>query len=721
MNRVDTGFTAMNRKNALAQLALQQDIPANAHVILRLLGCFDNGVPDNGKLAGVIIRDPVLSWKILRLASLCNPAPDDTRGCVHQAAALIGSEMVYQLAARESLNAMLPRRTVVGDDQADDFWRHSLRCAFISELIASEVGFHEPADAYLAGLLHEIGKWILLFHFPGHYQAAFKAGRSIRSALSCEEEMQRFGIDHAALGARLLEHVPLLLPIADAVRFHHFPTHRIMSAFPLVKITHIAGRLGTSENAPSAETLAAVQTVFAFDEALVDEIVTAATVRLEDLMQSFGVPQTRGEAPRPVSGPADDIRWRLNTKTQHLFLGSGLGRSLLQTFDQREILRLTRQHVQMLCGIDAIRFFLYDQSKDVLTGYDLGDGRADGGWRHLEIPVDLADCLPVAALRTGKPLDSFSDPPSSQPAVIDEQLIRRIGAEGMACIPMRAVCEKKIGCILMGIDRQQAAMLKKRLPLVQSLAGLTADALVHAGSEPSSSTGRLEPVADIQLHIRKAVHEINTPLSIVKNYLRALENKAAEHDGFQRDIRAIDAEINRIGRLLQALAGGNDPPRGPEDRIDPNALLSHLAELVRKNLPPDKDIQFHLALDSTLTAMKTRGDPLKQVILNLINNAVEALPTGGNVYLKSRLIPRNAHETEKMQIIVQDDGPGLPATMKDRLFKPSVTTKKGHQGLGLSIASELMKQLNGTISCESRKDAGTWFFIELPAGRASWP
>ena len=129
-------------------------------------------------------------------------------------------------------------------------------------------------------------------------------------------------------------------------------------------------------------------------------------------------------------------------------------------------------------------------------------------------------------------------------------------------------------------------------------------------------------------------------------------------------------------------------------------------------------MQIHLDLDESLPTVMLDGDLIRQIILNLLKNAVEAMPQGGNITIKT--IGRNGSNgnidptgASEAQIIISDDGPGIPDEIKAGLFQPFSTSKEGHEGLGLSIVDNLVKQLNGSITCESQS-TGTRFAIGLP-------
>jgi signal transduction histidine kinase len=114
-------------------------------------------------------------------------------------------------------------------------------------------------------------------------------------------------------------------------------------------------------------------------------------------------------------------------------------------------------------------------------------------------------------------------------------------------------------------------------------------------------------------------------------------------------------------------------------------------------------------------------DSLKQILINLMKNASEAMTKGGNLYLKTRHRGTPQEEIESrgfVEVTVGDDGPGIPDKMKKRIFEPFVSSKGGgHSGLGLSIVLNLIKGLNGSIVCQSEEGKGTRFKIELPVGK----
>ena len=125
-------------------------------------------------------------------------------------------------------------------------------------------------------------------------------------------------------------------------------------------------------------------------------------------------------------------------------------------------------------------------------------------------------------------------------------------------------------------------------------------------------------------------------------------------------------------------------------------------------------IAVQTQLDPAIPIIVTDRDKLKQVLINLLKNAAEAMQEGGSLLISSRgKILRDGNEYIEISLI--DNGPGIPEHVMANLFKPVSSTKgKGHAGLGLSIVKNLVDELKGRIFCQSNEISGTTFQILLP-------
>jgi nitrogen-specific signal transduction histidine kinase len=200
--------------------------------------------------------------------------------------------------------------------------------------------------------------------------------------------------------------------------------------------------------------------------------------------------------------------------------------------------------------------------------------------------------------------------------------------------------------------------------------------------------------------------------------------KLASENVAQDEIRIINEEIDRIAMILRTLTAFSQNRKPRIEQVDINALITDLVKLTKDSMAERANISIHTDLDPAIPKPVSEKDGLKQVLINLMKNAAEAMPGGGNIYLSTRRISADLrrdtaeageHAHSYVEIVCRDDGPGIAEEIKERLFEPFVTSKKeGHSGVGLSIAFQTIKALGGILTCESEEGEGTIFNISLP-------
>ncbi len=220
----------------------------------------------------------------------------------------------------------------------------------------------------------------------------------------------------------------------------------------------------------------------------------------------------------------------------------------------------------------------------------------------------------------------------------------------------------------------------------------------------------------VRARAKEIVHEVNNPLSIVKNYVHILGNKLKEQDGALEELDIIREELDRAGSILLRLPGivDQETTDSGDDVVNVNSLLSDLLKVFRSSLFATHQIESRLALDENMVAVISNRNKLKQIFTNLVKNAVEALPESGKIKVSTRGLV-NLNGKQYIEVLISDDGPGIPADIQAKLFTPVKTTKdKEHAGLGLTIVKSLVDELGGAISCRSGTDSGTSFEILIP-------
>jgi signal transduction histidine kinase len=209
-------------------------------------------------------------------------------------------------------------------------------------------------------------------------------------------------------------------------------------------------------------------------------------------------------------------------------------------------------------------------------------------------------------------------------------------------------------------------------------------------------------------------HNLRNPLSSMKIVLQVLlENRRLSAD-VRHDCELVVAELDRMSVKLKQLLNFAKPAVS-EKSVGAVALTKQTAELLRKDAERHTVILEFNAPEEEIPILASE-EALSEVLSNLIVNAIEAQPEGGRVKI------RLARADGRLEILVEDEGPGVSADLRARMFQPFFTTKVSGTGLGLAIAARRVAEIVGTISCESPLEGGrgTRFRVTLPlAGEAS--
>ncbi len=206
-------------------------------------------------------------------------------------------------------------------------------------------------------------------------------------------------------------------------------------------------------------------------------------------------------------------------------------------------------------------------------------------------------------------------------------------------------------------------------------------------------------------------HEINNPLYGIRNVLEKVRDEVAVGDKHKNFLGLAIQECNRIHRLIQSLNDFHRPSSQELEWLDLNDTLDDLLLLMGENLN-HKGIRLIRDYSPDLPNIRCVPDQIKQVVLNLLNNAQEAIANGsGEIVLRTR------GEHGRVWIDLEDNGLGIPPENLKRIFEPFFTTKSEVKGigLGLSVSYGIIQAHGGTIEIESKPGQGTRFRVTLPA------
>ncbi|HET6514058.1 MAG TPA: ATP-binding protein [Thermodesulfovibrionales bacterium] len=216
-------------------------------------------------------------------------------------------------------------------------------------------------------------------------------------------------------------------------------------------------------------------------------------------------------------------------------------------------------------------------------------------------------------------------------------------------------------------------------------------------SEKLASLGRL--TAGI-------AHEIGNPLTSVFSFVQIL--KEMEDDEFKKEsLGTIYFHINRVAEILKQLSGFSKMPAVELKSWNVNDLIESSLSLIQYDKRA-KEITIARDLSPELPEITTDGGQLSQVFVNLILNAVDAMPGGGTLTIRSTM------DNGNIIISFEDTGVGIPREHITRIFDPFFTTKEKGTGLGLAVSYSIIKKLNSSLTVESEVSKGTKFSIALP-------
>jgi signal transduction histidine kinase len=208
-------------------------------------------------------------------------------------------------------------------------------------------------------------------------------------------------------------------------------------------------------------------------------------------------------------------------------------------------------------------------------------------------------------------------------------------------------------------------------------------------------------------------HELRNPLASMKLLVQVAAEREDEPAMRPRDLQVLEEEISRLEKMVEVFLDYARPPRPERQLLDARELVEKSVEVVRLRAER-QGVRIHVECHAQDAQIRADASQLRQMLLNLLFNALDALPEGGNVTveLATGQDPREAKQ-QALAIRVKDDGTGFPPEEADHLFEPFVSTKDTGIGLGLAICRQIVESHGGVVSGENQKE-GARFTVLLP-------
>jgi len=707
-------------------------LPSLPQVLLELLALCDREDVGMAEIAAVVAKDASVSARLVATAN--SPFFSPKRGLqdIDQCLAVMGTSIVRRLALNQSVAELFGRFQNGNDFDLRYFWYHSLLVAVMARRLAAHQGYANGDEAYLAGLLHDVGQLALLTLEPARYLPLLRDFDGDMALM--RQEQASFEVNHAEVGAWMAQRWNLHTLFADSIRYHHEPLDRIRDAHPLAQIVALANLLGTLPEAELA-THAAALAFWRLEPAQVAEMQLAAETEARRIGGELGLelpakvePMMRPEA--EADSAVSDLAEAVSQRMQGMLAQPEWGEKEGFEAAKRDVL----QGASQIFGAPGCALFM--PKDDVLHWQPLADELAQGN--VIRIACSSPDSR-IAAAYHGR--ICLAGVPSRPDNLADAQLLRLLAGERLLCLPLM-FAGKPLGVLAVALDVATVEHFGPRQTLLITFAREAGKCLAAAMRQDERISAALRDASQRQVqHARKLIHEAGNPLGIVRNYISVLRMKAEEmgqsHDASKdaskdtsqdtsqvetrnqakNEFSLIENELRRVAGILQQFnipAFDTTPnPQAAPASIDINALAREVIQFCRLGKAELRDIEISLNLAPNLPRLAKSADILKQILTNLLLNAAEALGGQGRITLASALWVAGKKQ-QFVELSVSDNGPGLPPDVLANLYQPVQTRKGGqHAGLGLSIVAALVEEMDGMLQCSS-SESGTQFKILLP-------
>ena len=741
----------LSKENAYAKIKKSGNLPTLPEILLKLLEACDNETSSLPEIADIIRKDPVLSFRVLQLVNSAYYGLSRNFISVDQAVIYLGANSIKNIAVTTCIHQVFEEKrfNTIKTFKLRTFWWHSLLCATLSRRIAKKIQYANTDEAYLSGLLHNIGRLVLVSTFPEEHKTFLLDTEDVWNELWAEQQL--IGITHSEAGAWLVHNWKLNSLIADAIRYHHEPLEQIKEAFSLIKIVYVSNLL--KENRDDHErNLEAGSLLLGLDSEDIESIVEGSIEEVDQIAENLninakppGISEKNKQKPSVHlecgdESPAgqmpeelvkdEDCRHNtansqdvLVSRIKNIALLSGFLENLVQAGNSEAIITVFEQSMSILFNIERVLFFLPEKDGILLKGRT----SATSDLRHLSqgltLPVQRSSSRIVQAYLTQSLI--YLTSASKHVNLADAQLLSAFRSPTVLVVPIFAH-KKPIGVILLGLPASVKTLSVSDSKLVQVIAQQVGLCFFLENMQARKAEEiEIERKAAISMTARKFAHEINNPLGIITNYLTTLRLKLSKENDIQEELGVIGEEIDRISNMVNQMDMFSNTVFPKMALTDVNAVIDDIVHIFKAPLSNASGTVITFIPDDQLPKIMTSRDALKQIIINLLKNAADAIADVGNIAVKTGKFMGNTKENEgehsgEIEIVVDDTGPGIPEAIMKNLYKPFVTTKKsGHSGLGLSIVQKTVKDLGGSISCLSRPNVGTRFSIRLPIAKMS--
>lgn len=748
-------------------------LPAIAMEAIRLLEGEESSFDS---VADLLKNDQVLAGRILHYANSAFIGARTEVTTISRAVSLLGFNTIRSLVLSVSVFDCFKGNLACKKDDFVSFWLHSIGVAVTSEILARRFGFASTDEAYLAGLVHDIGKLVCYLHLPEDFSKVCEAlarqggyGSSGPVALELEEELM--GTTHTEVGKLVAEQWMFPEQLVKALWLHHQPVFEAIlpEQKNLYQLVRFADVLCVTHRIGSSYFLNSDPYDHEHFHYALERLILHHNLTTEDIESLLVEVRERVEALGKVLGIDDQSVYANLVSSANVSLGSmsiNLDRQNKALTVENRVLdatyKMTRRLKSGMAIIDAVEEILqaareaFGVSRSLCMVVDkkreqfIGLVSGERGSEEFVVPAHHhlmqlssgrgnAD-IESEAIRRLKLVSIEFDQGSILESGVAEIFA---GSEFMASF---FVADKKshgrperiIGELM--IDFQDVAVIGKKEGLGRNFEIFSAAAansverillvqdLHEQAREMAEATRKMEESQRQLFHSHRlatvgqlaagAAHEINNPLTIISLNIQLMGKmlaKKLDTEDLRERLDVIADQEKRISKIIGDLMSFARPSQPKLCETDMAGVVNRVLTLTGDRVSMSK-IEVENYLPKDLPRVFVDASQIEQVLINLLINANHAMPNGGKIILRGEV-----DASGRVAVSVTDTGTGIAREMLPKIFDPFFTTKKEGEGtgLGLAISHSIMEQNHGALRVTSEVDKGTTFTLLMPVDQGN--
>jgi len=554
-------------------------------------------------LADIVLQDAPLSARILQTASKTCPKKIDASEPVTSSIQQLGLPVLTGIALQAAKQIVGRNFTPEELGFLSRLWYSSHVAGQTARCLAPSVSYPYVEEAQLCGLLLNLGNHALFVRYGAAY--AEVAVDSFSTEELAQREEQAYDTNHLQIAESLVGQWQLDSFLVDAISFLHIGIEQIEKNSQLLKITRLAQQFCQNPEQLSDEARTLAERLFSFRKSEIDYLFEWA----RGLYKKYAPPL---QDQKKLFKEFTQAQQRLAELTFVLADLEGVRARLASCSRPEDLVREARSLYLESSAINDTVFLLVDQKNSQMNGITAeGQARLVG---ELKIPLDSAASLASRALLDGKQVTSFQQ---LQPlTVIDHQLRRLCHGQGICCLPF-CFEGRMLGVVVLGVDSVEVVAGLQDLRL-RMFGQVMSNALVHITDEIQ------ERFVEGSSLLRRVSNELSNPLTIIGNYAEVLNHMLGDKEKGEVT-ESIKKEIRRIDDVLNYYVNQQEMPFFPDHSVNLNHIAVEATEALQATDLEPRRIEVRYEFMDDLPKVPTNGVLVKQILVNLIKNAAEAI------------------------------------------------------------------------------------------------